>query len=161
MTKKCGSSNFHWHFHETEALADEFIDVSCGEGYIGEIQQFGFLYNIDKLYGGESNGTATCKHIMEPTAEYKKPALVIIECSEDELGDEDFDLCDLERRNSLGEFGEDEYLIEVEIVLNRYLPDDEKISEEEIRQKWLTANLHEIWSAEALDLEIPEAPDTE
>ena len=59
---------------------------------------------------------------MEPTAEYKKPALVIIECSEDELGDEDFDLCDLERRNSLGEFGEDEYLIELEIVLNRYLP---------------------------------------
>jgi hypothetical protein len=70
---------------------------------------------------------------MEPTAEYKKPAPVIIECSKDELGDEDFDMCEVERRQAIGEFGEDEYLIELEIVLNRYLPDDEKIPEEDIR----------------------------
>ena len=124
LTKKCGYSNLHWHFHETEAPVDDLIEVSCGDGYIGEVQQFGFLYNIDKLYGGESEGNATCKHIMEPTTEYKKPAPVIVECIEDELGDEDLALCELDKRQSLGEFGEDEYLVERDIVLNKFLPED-------------------------------------
>jgi hypothetical protein len=61
---------------------------------------------------------------MEPTTEYKKPAAVIVECIEDELGDEDLALCQLDKRQSLGEFGEDEYLVERDIVLNKFLPED-------------------------------------
>jgi hypothetical protein len=38
LTRKCGSSNFHWHFHDTEELAEERVQVDCGKGYIGEIQ---------------------------------------------------------------------------------------------------------------------------
>jgi hypothetical protein len=37
LTKKCGYSNLHWHFHETEAETDDKIEVSCGDGYIGEV----------------------------------------------------------------------------------------------------------------------------
>lgn len=62
---------------------------------------------------------------MNPTAEYKKPAPVIIECNEDELSDEDWDLCEIERRQAAGELGEDEYKIEFEIVLNKYLPESQ------------------------------------
>ena len=53
MTKKCGWSEFDFKFEKmATSHIDQAIGVDCGAGYIGELQQFGFLYTIDKLYGG-------------------------------------------------------------------------------------------------------------
>ena len=137
------------------------MKIDCGEGYIGEIQQFGLLYSIDKLYGGESNGTATCTHIMDPVAPYKKPPPVVIVCSVDELKEEEFEYCEVDRRFSIGEIGEDEFDQEKRVIANKFLPEEERVSDEIMNLPYVDPNLHEVWNATILGLEIPENPDTE
>lgn len=134
LTKKCGFSNMHWYFHATDPNLDQHVTVDCGNGYIGEIQQFGFLYEIDKVYGGKSDGEATCNNIMDPTASYKIPPPVVITCSEDDLDDQGYDLCEVERRFSIGELTEEEYLQENRVVKNSYLPDDERLPDDVINE---------------------------
>ena len=58
------------------------MSVDCGEGYIGELQDFGFLYQYDKLYGGDSIASERCKFIEDPQIRYKKPVPKPI-CTED------------------------------------------------------------------------------
>ena len=50
------------------------MSVDCGEGYIGKLKEFGFLYQFDKLYGGDSVASERCKFIENPMIRYKKPA---------------------------------------------------------------------------------------
>lgn len=37
LTKKCGFSDFHWHFHDTEPPLEQKVHIDCEAGYIGEI----------------------------------------------------------------------------------------------------------------------------
>ena len=97
MTSKCGWADFDYKFgKQLDYHQDQQVSVSCGAGYIGELKEFGFLYTVDKAYGGKSEGQATCDHIENPTASYKKPALVQYNCSieEDETEKE---ICELNK----------------------------------------------------------------
>jgi len=67
------------------------------------MQQFGFLYTIDKIWGGNSEGHATCKNIENPSLPYKKPPPVVIVCVEEEMDSEEFKLCEIDRLESIGE----------------------------------------------------------
>ena len=55
MTKFCGWSDFEYKF-ELNSEIPQHVQVDCGAGYIGELTEFGFLYTIDKVYGGPSDG---------------------------------------------------------------------------------------------------------
>jgi hypothetical protein len=46
------------------------------------------LYTIDKVYGGPSDGEATCSHIENPMDPYKIPPPFIRVCDENELEDD-------------------------------------------------------------------------
>lgn len=52
--------------------------------------EFGFLYTMDKLYGGPSDGEATCRHIENPMEPYEFPVPEPIVCNEDEMEEEDY-----------------------------------------------------------------------
>ena len=56
LTKRCGWGDFAFKFMEENYGLTQQIEVDCGTGYVNEVQQFGFLYTIDKLYGGDSDG---------------------------------------------------------------------------------------------------------
>ena len=73
MDKKCSWSTFEQHFNQSYANKN-FVTVDCGQGYIGELLEFGFLYQFDKLYGGDSIASERCKFIENPMIRYKKPA---------------------------------------------------------------------------------------
>jgi hypothetical protein len=46
-TQFCGHSDFHYEFEITEGRPED-IQVDCGDGYIAELTEFGFLYTTDK-----------------------------------------------------------------------------------------------------------------
>ena len=59
MNLNCGWSDFKAKFNATAEKAGP-IKVDCGEGHIGMLEEFGFLYKKDKSYGAESDGEARC-----------------------------------------------------------------------------------------------------
>ena len=73
MDKRCSWSSFESYFNKS-IDNESFVSIDCGEGYIGELQEFGFLYQFDKLYGGDSVASERCKFIEDPQIRYKKPA---------------------------------------------------------------------------------------
>ena len=50
---------------------------------------------MDKVYGGDSEGQASCDHVENPMAEYKKPPPVIIVCNEEEMEMMEFLRCEV------------------------------------------------------------------
>ena len=94
MTTKCGYSDFDYKFFKKpeENYTGE-VTVDCGEGYIGQLKEFGFLYKKDKVYGGDSDGNATCRHIEEPMDYYKMPPLVPIICNNEEMEELEYEIC--------------------------------------------------------------------
>jgi hypothetical protein len=60
MSKFCGWSNFDYKFDASADMPPQMVSVDCGDGYIGELKEFGFLYDFDKKWGGESEGGPTC-----------------------------------------------------------------------------------------------------
>ena len=73
MSKFCSFSNFQYKFNEYIHMPDQNISIDCGNGYLGEIKEFGFLYKNDKEWGGDTEGEAVCQNIEDPYFTYKKP----------------------------------------------------------------------------------------
>ena len=67
MSHKCGWADFDFKY-ETQSVmhTEQEVSVDCGAGYIGQLSVFGFLYTIDKEYGGKSDGQAFCDHVEDP-----------------------------------------------------------------------------------------------
>lgn len=108
LTKRCGWGDFAFKFMTENGGLNQQIEVDCGSGYVNEMQQFGFLYKIDKLWGGDSEGEATCNSIEDPMAPYKKPPPVIIVCDEEEMDSDIFELCEIDRKESIEEISPEE-----------------------------------------------------
>lgn len=57
MSHKCGWADFDFKYETKSVLhTEQEVSVDCGAGYIGQLSVFGFLYTIDKEYGGKSDG---------------------------------------------------------------------------------------------------------
>lgn len=109
MSKKCGFSDFEHRFSVDAEIPQENIKFDCGLGYIGEIQEFGFLYKFDKEWGGDTDGQAVCESIINPFFEYRMPEPEPIVCNVEEYEDEfdpEFQLCEINRREQVGEISE-------------------------------------------------------
>ena len=74
MDKKCSYSSFEYNFNSSIEEKAPPVHVDCGDGYIGELQSFGFLYKFDKQYGDDTIASERCKYIEDPQIRYKKPA---------------------------------------------------------------------------------------
>lgn len=98
LTKRCGWGDLAFKFMTENSGLQQQIKVDCGTGYVNEMQQFGFLYTIDKIWGGESEGEATCNHIENPQLPYKKQPPIMIDCNEDEMERDEFQLCEIDRK---------------------------------------------------------------
>ena len=70
MNLKCGYSSFS-KYVDKSAIDPGPITVDCGKGYIGDLKEFGFLYEFDKAYGAASDGEAKCNNIENPLLPYK------------------------------------------------------------------------------------------
>lgn len=75
MDKKCSWSSIEDKLYGESYSGSKFdpISVKCDDGYIGKLEQFGFLYKYDPSYGGDSVAEERCKFIVDPLIRYKKP----------------------------------------------------------------------------------------
>lgn len=111
MTSKCGFSDFDYKFFKKPEYTGEVL-VDCGQGYIGELKEFGFLYKEDKVYGGLSDGEATCRHLEEPMDFYKLPLIVPIKCDPDVIEGQELINCKIDQKFQNGELTEQEWILE-------------------------------------------------
>ena len=116
MTTKCGFSDFDYKYFKKDSYSAD-ATVDCGEGYIGELKEFGFLYKEDKVYGGESDGSATCKHIEEPMDYYKQPPIIPIVCNEEEIDDVmEYKICLIDQKFQRKEITEPEMIAQKDLL---------------------------------------------
>ena len=81
MDKKCSYATFEAYFNNSQSPDSHEITVDCEDGYIGDLISFGFLYQFDKKYGGDSVASERCNYIQNPYIRYKKP--VVVYCLDD------------------------------------------------------------------------------
>ena len=69
---------------------------------------------MDKIYGGNSEGQATCDHHENPMADYKKPPPVVYNCEELEEDTDEFEICTIKKSLQNEEITQDEARVRLE-----------------------------------------------